>query len=312
MVRQIVRGLVTYIPGVNNYLTRKTGGTNSARYCYSVWLRHLIMAHSNELNTNPKIVAELGPGDSIGIGLASLLTGADKYFAFDVIEHASVELNLKIFDELLELFEKRTPIPGAEEFPRLKPYLKAYDFPHHILNKTRISHNLNKKRVNAIRKSILSNNNSESLIQYKVPWDGIDVIKGKSVDMIFSQAVLEHVTNINHAYQSMHYWLNDDGYLSHQIDFKSHGTSNEWNGHWRYSNLLFKLIQGRRIHLINRLPLSAHLSVLKKIGFFIKCNLKVKTKSNIDRKDLSPVFQTMTDDDLITSGAFIQAVKIKP
>jgi len=309
MVRQILRGLVTYIPGLNNLLVRKTGGTNSARYCYSVWLRHLVMAHEKGLNINPKIVAEIGPGDSIGVGLASLITGSEKYFALDVIKHASVELNLKIFDELLELIERRSPIPDVEEFPRIKPYLQEYEFPHHILSKNRIDKALNKKRIDAIRRSILINHTTESYIQYKVPYDMPHIIKDRSVDMIFSQAVLEHVTNINQSYQSMYYWLNDDGYLSHQIDFKSHGTSDEWNGHWTYSDFLFKVIQGKRVHLINREPLSIHLSTLKKIGFYPICILKNITKSNIEKKALSSRFRNMEEDDLVTSGVFIQAVK---
>src|SRR5689334_3926898 len=53
-----------------------TGGSSSARYCYSVWLRHLSMAARLGLNTDPKDVAELGPGHSIGVGLAALLSGA--------------------------------------------------------------------------------------------------------------------------------------------------------------------------------------------------------------------------------------------
>ena len=42
-------------------------------------------------------IAELGPGDSIGIGLAALLTGANIYYAFDIIQFASNQMNLKNF-----------------------------------------------------------------------------------------------------------------------------------------------------------------------------------------------------------------------
>ena len=81
---RVMVGLATFIPGLSWVMAklRKTGGTDSARYCYSVWLRHLAMAHTNGLPTSPKIVAELGPGDSIGMGLAALIAGTEKYFAF--------------------------------------------------------------------------------------------------------------------------------------------------------------------------------------------------------------------------------------
>ena len=82
--RATLAGLATYVPGYE-YL-EPTGGTSSARYCYSVWLRHLVMAYdSGLLQRPPATVAELGPGDSIGIGLAALLSGARKYHALDVV-----------------------------------------------------------------------------------------------------------------------------------------------------------------------------------------------------------------------------------
>ena len=37
--RSMLSGIATYLPGATR--VRATGGTDSARYCYSVWLRHL-------------------------------------------------------------------------------------------------------------------------------------------------------------------------------------------------------------------------------------------------------------------------------
>ena len=110
-LKQLIHGTATFMPGLNHYHAKGTGGTDSARYCYSIWLRHLVMAKSNGLNPYPKIVAELGPGDSLGIGLAALISGCDKYFAFDVVEHANTERNVKIFDELVTLFRDRVKTP---------------------------------------------------------------------------------------------------------------------------------------------------------------------------------------------------------
>jgi hypothetical protein len=79
------------------------------------------MASNNGLNTYPKVVAELGPGDSLGIGLAALVSGAEKYFALDVVEYTNIERNLKIFDELVTLFKNKEDIPGEQEFPEVRP-----------------------------------------------------------------------------------------------------------------------------------------------------------------------------------------------
>jgi hypothetical protein len=70
-VGPLLKGIATHLPGTNRVLpSRGTGGTTSARYCCSVWLRHISCAHENGLSTRPEVVAELGPGDSLGIGLA--------------------------------------------------------------------------------------------------------------------------------------------------------------------------------------------------------------------------------------------------
>ena len=95
--RQLATGILSYVPGMNNFLLRRTGGTESARYCYSVWLRHLIMAYKNGLKSHPQIIAELGPGDSLGMGLAALLSGAELYYGFDVVRYAHPKTNLSIF-----------------------------------------------------------------------------------------------------------------------------------------------------------------------------------------------------------------------
>jgi hypothetical protein len=128
--------------------------------------------------------------------------------------------------------------------------------------------------------------------------------------MIYSQAVLEHVDDLVNAYKVMYLWLKCDcGYMSHQIDFKCHGTADEWNGHWVYSDFIWKLIRGRRPYLVNREPYSAHVTILQQEGFQIVGEKKVKSESCLTKRDLASRFKYISDDDLVTSGAFIQAVK---
>jgi len=309
-LKPLLYGMATFVPGINNYRAKGTGGTDSARYCYSIWLRHLVMAKSNGLNACPKIVAELGPGDSLGIGLAALISGCDKYFAFDVVEHASAERNIRIFDELVTLFESRENIPGDDEFPNAKPYLDLYDFPVDILDENKLQLALEKSRIEKIRESIANLQRKDSLIEYKVPWYGASILEKESVDMIYSQAVLEHVDDLRDAYKSMRLWLKATGYISHQIDFKCHGTADDWNGHWVYSDFMWKLIRGKRPYLLNREPHSTHTNILLEEGYRIVCDVKSKSESRLAADDFASRFQSISNDDLTTSGAFIQAVKI--
>ncbi len=306
---QLIHGLATFLPGVNKYFTKGTGGTDSARYCYSVWLRHLVMAKNNGLNPYPEVVAELGPGDSLGIGLMALLTGSEKYLAFDIFEYANIERNLKIFKELVAILKHKADIPGDDEFPDVKPRLDNYAFPVDIFTDSKLKEALLDSRIEKIRNSIINPTEKNSMIKYKVPWFDSSVIDKESVDMIYSQAVLEHADDLENTYKAMRLWLKPNGFVSHQIDFRCHGTSNEWNGHWMYSDFTWKLIRGKRPYLLNRAPHSTHLQLLKKENHKIVCDTTVTQNSNIKKDRLNPRFRDLSNSDLTTSGAFIQAVK---
>ncbi|MFQ5805891.1 MAG: methyltransferase domain-containing protein [Phycisphaerae bacterium] len=310
--RRILGGLRTHVPGMYRTESGGTGGTSSARYCYSVWLRHLRMAASNRLNTDPKVIAELGPGDTIGIGLAALLTGAEKYYALDVVEYARTGRNLKIFDELVELFAARAPIPDAEEFPRTRPMLDSYQFPHDVANKGRLTTALHKDRIRAVRNAVANpgaERTANAEIRYFVPWDDAAVIRPRTVDMVYSQAVLEHVDDLPRTYAALHAWLRPDGFMSHTIDFRCHGQAEQWNGHWAYSDATWKLIRGSRPFLLNRQPRSTHIRLLQEHGFKIVCEVPVKGPPGIHRSELAKPFRALSDQDLHTSGTFIQAVR---
>ena len=117
-IKQILFGIGSYIPGVYNRFSGGTGGTDSAEYCYSLWLRHLVMAYKHGLlNKLPNVVAEVGPGDSLGVGLAALISGSNKYYAFDIVEYLNNTRNLEIFDQLVDLFKHRQILPTEDEFP---------------------------------------------------------------------------------------------------------------------------------------------------------------------------------------------------
>lgn len=306
---QLAYGIATFLPGFSDFRIRKTGGTDSARYCYSVWLRHLVMAKNNGLNPNPKVVAELGPGDSIGIGLAALLSGAQKYFAFDVVEHASLEGNLDVLEQLVALFKKKIDIPDDKEFPRIKPYLEDYSFPYDILTDDRLEQALEENRIEQLRNSIRNPRSEKSMIDYRASWYDKSAIQKNTVDIIFSQAVLEHVDDLDHTYESMYLWMKDDGFMSHQIDFKCHGTAKQWNGHWTYSDVMWKLIKGKRPYLLNREPLSTHLEMLGKKKLKVVFKKPILSTSGIGRDQLARRFRHFSDEDLTTSGVFIQAHK---
>jgi hypothetical protein len=304
--------LLDYAPSIVRQKINGVEGSFSARYCYSVWMRHLVMCHKNGLNSNPAVIAELGPGNSLGIGLAALLSGADEYYALDAVKHTCTEKNYQILTELIELFQNKEQIPDDKEFPLTGPRLDSYGFPDHILTTERLNKSLNIVRLENIKKAISDldcKTSNEIKIAYYVPWNAENVIRENSVDLIYSQAVLEHVNELEFTYKAMFRWLKSRGGISHQIDFKSHGTAKEWNGHWTHSDFIWNLMKRNKPYLINREPYSKHIQYLQDSRFKIVCVVPVKTKSNLNKNKLTPKFQSLSDEDLNTSEVFIQAIK---
>lgn len=290
----------------------------NSRYCYSVWLRHLSIIKEYGFEVNPNIIAELGPGDSIGVGLMALLTGAQRYYALDVVKRTAINENDILLDELVALLQNKEDIPDEREFPRMHPRLKSYSFPSEILNKKQIDYTLYSERINNIKENLLNyenTNNKIHTIKYFCPWYDSNVINEESVDMIFSQAVLEHVNDLERTYMAMNKWLIKGGLMSHQIDFKSHGTSDKWNGHWAYNDFEWKLITGRNSYLLNREPLSTHKYLLEKNGFKILNLALVKTYpkeryiGSISKHQLIEKYKKMSEEDFTTCSAHILSIK---
>lgn len=269
----------------------------SARYCYAVWMRHLVK--TGGLAAEATTVAELGPGASLGVGIAALLCGAERYVALDVVRQATVADNVAVFDGLVELLRARAGIPGPSEFPEVQPNVDSLQFPSQILAERRMDQSLSPSRLSRIRRQIVAGE-----LEYVVPW-GMPALGAKSVDLIVSQAVLEHVEDLETAYAAMFNWLRPGGLMSHQIDFRNHGTSREWNGHWGYSGHVWRILRGDRA--INRQPISRHLQALRNAGFSLLDADRQTRTDGLRRRDLHRDWGWLSDDDLSCAGAFVQA-----
>jgi hypothetical protein len=303
-LKYVMLGALTYIPGLHSLLRRGTGGTISARYCYSAWLRHAVFAARHGKLKTAGVVAEIGPGDSLGIGLSALLSGFDRFYAFDRVAHAAAEKNLVVFDELLGMFRARARIPDDTEFPEMRPKLDTYDFPHDVFS--RLDTSLVPARTDGIRRDLQG---LSGAVRYVAPWEESDVVPDASVDFIISQAVLEHIDDLFPAYKTMARYLRVGGLMSHQIDFKSHGTADKWNGHLAYSRATWSAMRGRLPYLLNRLTYSSHRRMWDELGLEVLTEQLHERVDGIPRKDLAREFSDLPDGDLRVAGAFVQLRK---
>ena len=69
-------------------------------------------------------------------------------------------------------------------------------------------------------------------------------------------------------------------------------------------------MKGKRPYLLNREPHSKHIALLKEAGFKIQGDNVIKLRSNLMKSALAMRFKSMDDEDLVISGACIQAVKV--
>lgn len=305
----ILKGIIKHMPGIKSLIPMNTGGTNQSRYCYSVWHRHLnywcaVNAHL------PSTVAELGPGDSLGIGFAALLSGVGQVHFLDVVKYWDSRRNLAIFEELVELYRAKAAIPNDEEYPLVTPALENYSFPAHILTDEVLKKSLSETRLDLIRKEIQDiDNPNNSFIKYQIPWLSSDIVQPETLDFIYSQAVLEHVEDLDNTYTAMRKWLKPGGLMSHSIDFRSHGITPSWNGHWTFGDLEWQIVRGGKSFLINRQPYSTHLQLHSDYGFKILEDKPVVSENKFAKNQLAGGFRGLSDEDLTTSTTYILSKK---
>ncbi len=309
-IKPIIAGMLKRNTFIRKLMPLHTGGTNSSRYCYSVWLRHLVKVNNGNVNKLPSSVAELGPGDSLGIGIAALLSGVNEYVALDIQKYWNPEQNVKMLDELLVLFLRRETIPNEKEFPDVSPKLVDYNFPSSILSGEILQISLAPERIKAIRDELLHPDQPDNVfIKYFIPWSNPNIIRVNSVDLIISQAVLEHVDELENTYKAMYKWLKAGGVTSHAIDFKSHGFTKSWNGHWTLTDWEWKFVRGGRVYAINREPFSTHLRIMNQFDFSIDTKELKMLPSKIKINQISKSFSHFTDEDISVSGMYVIAIK---
>jgi hypothetical protein len=303
----VSKGLISYVPGVFRFAD--VTDSVSSRYCYTTWLKHLISAYDSGLDTDPKTIVEIGPGSSLGVGITAMLLGAQKYYALDVFPHAKEQMNLQVFDEVVDLINARADAWHEKAWEKIP-------FPTHILSEERLKRFMTPDRIASVREALVrafspsaSTQESALEIRYICPWAGCGTLPPESADMIVSTVVLQVVDDLPGIYECFRIWLKPGGFMSHSVDFSSYGMTREWNGHWACSRLVWRLMRGNRPYLHNRAPHSAHIRLLKENGFIVVRDVKRTDHSGLPRESLAPEFRNISDEDLVTFAACILSVK---
>jgi hypothetical protein len=237
-------------------------------YAISVFQQHLKHSFPHGLPPGATVI-ELGPGDSIASALIARAHGATRIFLIDVGTYASRDVG--IYKDLARrLRQQGHPVPDIADVTTVEQCLE---------------------RCGA-----------------RYLTEGLDSLRSlpdQSADLIWSQAVLEHVrkSTFEDTMTQLRRILKMQGKASHAIDFKDHlaGGLN----HLRFPERIWEsdLFAGSGFYT-NRLRLSAMVDVFKRCGF-ADIHL-VKTTSWTDlplaRARLDSSFQGLPDDELLVNS----------
>jgi hypothetical protein len=297
--QHVAKGALTWIPPLDAWRRRRlsSGGSGDPRYCYAVWLRHLVTLSRHGFDISDARVGELGPGDSIACGLAALLSGARSYVGLDVVGLAPARSEVSL-DAIAQLFRERAAIPDDRELPRVRPKLDSYAFPEELVDTGGLD-----DRVERIRAS-LRDGATDGLVDYRAPWSGVAELEPGTLDLVFTQAVLEYVP-LEETYGAMSAWLRPGGYGSHVVDLSAHYLAPVSNGHWAYSDLEWRLACGRRETRLNREPLGRHLEVARAHGFEIVASHTDVSDDALPADRLARRFRSLDPVDVRTRGVVL-------
>lgn len=317
--KPVLFGALSFLPFVHN--AQKTGDRWSASaladaddsqrprklatYCYGVWIKHLTLLTQAGMPL-PTAIAEIGPGDSLGVGIAALLSGVKLYHAYDTASNGTPAGDLPIVRELAAMFARRDPRP-TKGWPDFDRYLGTGLFPRTILPDSILESSLSEAHVSDVEKAFVSARTGASgFVRYIAPWTS-EVSAQVQYDLILSHSVLQYVDDLDQQFRTYATMLRPGGWMSHQVDLSSLGITQSWNGHLAYGRRLWRIVRGHRDFGPNRLLPAHYLKRLRDCGFEVIQLERLQRHDGLRRSQLASEFRQFSDDEVNCQGLFIIA-----
>lgn len=248
-------------------------------YAIAVFRRHYQRAG----NPTPGFTyLELGPGDSLATAAVAWAHGASGGWLIDAGAYAARDIAL-----YQPLFRRLGELRDGHRLPRDAGELQACPSIDEVLRLTNCTY----------REDGLA---------------GLRAVPQDSVDLVLSQATLEHVPRSEFATTmvELHRAMKPGAAASNQVDFKDHlggslnnlrFTDEKWERPWFAPGSGF---------YTNRLRLSEVIAAMRTAGFTVEIAERLAWDAiPLPRDQLAPQFRSFSDDDLRTSSAALVARK---
>jgi len=184
-------------------------------------------------NVDGKNILEIGYGNSLAIGLLFLAYGAKKVFLVDRFKHLFLDKENAVFHKkILNRIVEEEGTPFAQEA------VKAVD----IKNNGIIEFDKNKIEI------IYAN-------AANLP------IEDDLIDLIISNAVLEHIHDIKKAVEEMSRVIKRGGICIHQVDLRDHFFKSQLLRLLQYPDWVWNLMTSNRPDYTNRLRISDYIKL---------------------------------------------------
>ncbi len=238
------------------------GNERDAPYFYGVWVKHLALLRRAGLDGAPRAVAEFGPGDTLGSGISALLTGAQRYAAFDVRDFTTERGNLLILERLLPLVAADAPRRPHGGWLVLEQMLGEDLRPSRLGFPGQPAEASLGERAQAIRTALARVSEPRGRLRVIAPWHALPAPPAE-FDVVFSHSALQYEPDLRRIFRYMAAILRPGGVMSHQVDLTSIGATRSWNGHRCYGRLAWRLVNLGRPYALNRHPASAYVEAVR-------------------------------------------------
>lgn len=268
LVISVIKGILTYIPGLGVFLDKKKGKSrhsgSDASFAYSLWFSMLVLFNEKKIDVNYSKIGEVGNGGSLGVAFCALLTGVKEYCSFEIRTYIDFTEQKKLLNDVYQLLKEKTPIT---RYANLNISIENANLPYNFIKTTPLEQ---EKIYNELLSDLNNQLINSKYIKLIPDWENQGSL---NLTFIFSRAVMEHVNNPAHAYSAIANHLKSGGYMLHDIEFHSHGLTKTLTGHYEIQEFLWKIISGKRQFFLNRFKLNDHNTAVQAAGFYIDISI---------------------------------------